>query len=62
MAPAGHLSVALIAESPGRPAGLVGSTSGITAICNQMALADDGTFKVKGLSVVNGCQSLNTIL
>lgn len=27
-----------------------------------MSLADDGTFKVKGLSVVNGCQSLNTIL
>ncbi len=36
--------------------------NGITAICNQMTLADDGTFAVKGLSVVNGCQSLNTIL
>lgn len=36
--------------------------NGITAICNQMSLDDDGTFKVKGLSVVNGCQSLNTIL
>ncbi len=36
--------------------------NGITAICNQMTLADDSTFKVRGLSVVNGCQSLNTIL
>lgn len=36
--------------------------NGVTAICNQMTLADDGTFKVRGLSVVNGCQSLNTIL
>lgn len=36
--------------------------NGITAICNQMSLDHDGTFKVKGLSVVNGCQSLNTIL
>jgi hypothetical protein len=36
--------------------------NGITAICNQMNLADDGTFKVRGLSNVNGCQSLNTIL
>ncbi len=36
--------------------------NGVTAICNQMTLVDDGTFKVRGLSVVNGCQSLNTIL
>lgn len=36
--------------------------NGVTAICNQMELADDGTLKVRGLSVVNGCQSLNTIL
>lgn len=36
--------------------------NGVTAICNEMTLADDGTFKVRGLSVVNGCQSLNTIL
>jgi hypothetical protein len=36
--------------------------NGVTAICNQMTLADDGAFKVRGLSVVNGCQSLNTIL
>lgn len=36
--------------------------NGITAICNQMDLAGDGTLKVRGLSVVNGCQSLNTIL
>jgi hypothetical protein len=27
-----------------------------------MTLAEDGTFKVKGLSIVNGCQSLTTIL
>lgn len=36
--------------------------NGVTAICSQMTLADDGAFKVRGLSVVNGCQSLNTIL
>lgn len=36
--------------------------NGITAICNQMELSDDGRLRVKGLSVVNGCQSLNTIL
>jgi hypothetical protein len=38
------------------------SHNGITAICNQMGLAEDGTLRVKGVSVVNGCQSLNTIL
>jgi hypothetical protein len=38
------------------------SHNGITAICNQMELADDGTLRVKGVSVVNGCQSLNTVL
>ncbi len=36
--------------------------NGITAICNQMELGDAGRLKVKGISVVNGCQSLNTIL
>lgn len=36
--------------------------NGITAICNQMELSDVGVFKVRGISVVNGCQSLNTIL
>lgn len=36
--------------------------NGVTAICNEMTIAADGTLKVKGLSVVNGCQSLNTIL
>jgi len=36
--------------------------NGITAICNKMKLLKDGTFEVKGLSIVNGCQSLNTIL
>jgi hypothetical protein len=36
--------------------------NGITAICNQMELTDKDVFKVRGLSVVNGCQSLNTIL
>ena len=36
--------------------------NGITAICNQMELTDTGLFKVRGVSVVNGCQSLNTIL
>lgn len=38
------------------------SHNGITAICNQMELSDAGLLRVKGLSVVNGCQSLNTIL
>ncbi len=36
--------------------------NGITAICNRMEFKDDNTLKLYGLSVVNGCQSLNTIL
>lgn len=36
--------------------------NGITAICNRMTLSDDGVLQLHGLSVVNGCQSLNTIL
>lgn len=36
--------------------------NGITAICNKMEMLDDGTVKFVGLNVVNGCQSLNTIL
>lgn len=36
--------------------------NGITAICNEMKLSDSGTLELRGLSVVNGCQSLNTIL
>jgi len=37
--------------------------NGITALCNKMELNDEtGALKLKGLSVVNGCQSLNTIL
>jgi hypothetical protein len=35
--------------------------NGITAICNKMQI-DGGKLVVHGLSVVNGCQSLNTIL
>lgn len=35
--------------------------NGITAICNKMELKDN-TLKLHGLSVVNGCQSLNTVL
>ncbi|WP_061027718.1 AIPR family protein [Bradyrhizobium sp. CCH5-F6] len=35
--------------------------NGVTALCNQMRLEND-TLKLTGLSVVNGCQSLNTIL
>lgn len=35
--------------------------NGITAICNKMEFKD-GKLKLYGLSVVNGCQSLNTIL
>ncbi|MBK6760666.1 MAG: AIPR family protein [Ignavibacteria bacterium] len=34
--------------------------NGITAICNRLELADN-KLKLYGLSVVNGCQSLNTI-
>lgn len=35
--------------------------NGITAICNKMDIKDE-KLKMHGLSVVNGCQSLNTIL
>ena len=35
--------------------------NGITAICTNLSISD-GVLTVKGLSVVNGCQSLNTIL
>lgn len=35
--------------------------NGITAICNKMEKSN-GNLKLHGLSVVNGCQSLNTIL
>ncbi len=35
--------------------------NGITAICNKMTL-ENNKLKLSGLSVVNGCQSLNTIL
>lgn len=36
--------------------------NGITALCNKMEIEGNGKLNVKGLSVVNGCQSLNTIL
>lgn len=35
--------------------------NGITAICDRMEL-HDSTIALKGLNVVNGCQSLNTVL
>ena len=35
--------------------------NGITAICNRMEV-NDGNLLLQGLNVVNGCQSLNTIL
>ncbi len=36
--------------------------NGVTALCDSMLLSEDGkTLIVDGLSVVNGCQSLNTI-
>lgn len=35
--------------------------NGITAICDKMEV-NDGSILLKGLNVVNGCQSLNTIL
>ena len=36
--------------------------NGITAICNKLEDLGDGQFKFYGLNVVNGCQSLNTII
>lgn len=36
--------------------------NGITAICNKMEEKGSGQISLHGLSVVNGCQSLNTIL
>lgn len=36
--------------------------NGITAICNKMEEKDSGQISLHGVSVVNGCQSLNTIL
>jgi len=36
--------------------------NGITAICNRMDFGDGGELVLHGLSIVNGCQSLNTIL
>lgn len=36
--------------------------NGITAICSKIKITEDGKFEARGLSVVNGCQSLNTIL
>ena len=35
--------------------------NGVTALCNKMQL-DGDTLSLSGLSIVNGCQSLNTIL
>lgn len=35
--------------------------NGLTALCNKMELSDD-VLSLYGLSIVNGCQSLNTIL
>ena len=36
--------------------------NGITAICNKLEDLGEGQFKFYGLNVVNGCQSLNTII
>ncbi|MBI5847196.1 MAG: AIPR family protein [Nitrospirae bacterium] len=36
--------------------------NGITAICNKMTFNAENNLELQGLSVVNGCQSLNTIL
>ncbi len=36
--------------------------NGITAICNRLELGDGRKLVLRGMSVVNGCQSLNTIL
>ncbi|MDX2471733.1 MAG: AIPR family protein, partial [SAR324 cluster bacterium] len=36
--------------------------NGITALCRSMILSEEGELELKGLNVVNGCQSLSTIL
>jgi len=36
--------------------------NGITALCNCLELGDDRKLTLRGVSVVNGCQSLNTVL
>ncbi len=36
--------------------------NGVTAICKKMEFKNNGSLNLRGLSVVNGCQSLNTIL
>lgn len=36
--------------------------NGLTAICNRMDIGNDHDLRLQGLSIVNGCQSLNTIL
>lgn len=36
--------------------------NGITAICNRMQLSESGVLDLRGLNIVNGCQSLNTVL
>ncbi len=36
--------------------------NGITAICKSMVFRDDGLLELQGLSVVNGCQSLSTLV
>lgn len=36
--------------------------NGITAICKNISIRENDVLEIKGLSVVNGCQSLNTIL
>lgn len=36
--------------------------NGVTAICKKMEFENNGSLNLRGLSVVNGCQSLNTIL
>jgi len=36
--------------------------NGITAICNKISVNSENELTLQGLSIVNGCQSLNTIL
>ena len=36
--------------------------NGITAICKKMKFENNGILNLRGLSIVNGCQSLNTII
>lgn len=49
-------------SDPARCADFFFFHNGITAICNKLEEVGKGQYKLYGLNVVNGCQSLNTII